>query len=326
MIEEMPKVELHIHLDGSVRPKTAAEILSMDEAEVRKQMTVVGACHDLNEYLEKFELPIKVLQSREALQRVARELALDLKRENVVYAEVRFAPMQHVNMHCTKEQVVEAVLAGFASVRGIIVKTILCMMRNASIEENKMVIELANTYKEECVVALDLAGAEALYKTDTFESLFEQARKLGIPFTIHAGEADGPISIAKAMHFGAKRIGHGIRIIEDLELLEEAKNKHTLFEVCPISNIQTGVVKKYEEHPIYDMYKKGCMVTVNTDNRTVSNITLTEEYKHLKEAFGFTTHDFLVMNEWAIASSFADIETKKKIIEVIHNFEATITN
>lgn len=321
MIENMPKVELHVHLDGSVRPDEVASILSMDETKVLKQMSILGACHDLNEYLEKFTLPIKALQSKEALKNAARQLALDLKTEHVVYAEVRFAPMQHVNESCTKEQVVESVLEGFKIVDGIVVRTILCMMRNATYEENVSVIELAEKYKNVGVVALDLAGAEALYKTETFKSLFSLATKKQIPFTIHAGEADGPSSIAAAIDFGAKRIGHGIRIIEDEKLLEMVKNKHIAFEICPTSNIQTGVVTSYNTHPIQTLYEKGCIVTVNTDNRTVSATTLAKEYKHLQAAFGFTLYDFIHMNENAIESSFADKKTKEKIKQIIHNFE-----
>lgn len=322
----MPKVELHIHLDGCMRPKTASMLLNINEDEAKNAMRVTGKCRDLNEYLEKFTLPIQSLQSVDTLYRVAKELALDLKSDNVVYAEVRFAPMQHVHENCTKEEVVEAVLNGFHAVDGIIIKTILCMMRNATVDENRSVIGLAELYKERGVVGLDLAGAEALYKTENFESLFMLAKKKGIPFTIHAGEADGPSSIASAIHFGAKRIGHGIRIIESMELLKKAKDNQIVFEVCPTSNIQTGVVDSYKNHPIKTMYEKGCIVTVNTDNRTVSGTTLTEEYQHLEDAFGFTLYDFIVMNKNAVDSSFADVETKEKIRKIIHKFEKSITH
>lgn len=324
MIENMPKVELHVHLDGSMSPDIAASVLTLDKTETLKQMSILGKCHDLNEYLEKFNVPIQALQSKETLKNTASQLARDLKKDHVVYAEVRFAPMQHVNKKCTKEQVVKSVLEGFESVDGIVIRTILCMMRNAPYEENVSVIELAEQFKNDGVVAIDLAGAEALYETETFKNLFSLASSKHIPFTIHAGEADGPSSIASAVAFGAKRIGHGVRIIEDEKLLEIAKNKHIVFEICPTSNIQTGVVQSYSKHPIKTLYEKGCIVTINTDNRTVSATTLTKEYQHLQDAFGFTVQDFIHMNEDAIASAFADTKTKEKIKQMIHNFEVTL--
>lgn len=323
---DIPKVELHVHLDGSMKPETVASILNMDLDEVKKEMTVTEDCHDLNEYLTKFALPIKALNSRENLYRAARELALDLKLENVVYAEVRFAPMQHVSTSLSKEDIVESVLEGFKSVDGIIVNTILCMMRNASFETNLEVIDLASKYAKKGVVGIDLAGAEALYKTSSFKDLFDIANKNNLMITIHAGEADGVSSIESALNFNARRIGHGIRIVEDMTLLDRTINEHICFEVCPTSNVQTLAAPDIKNHPIDLLYKKGALVSINTDNRTVSNTSLEHEYEVLSKTFGYKVSDFIKMNEYAIESSFADEDTKNKVKKLIHNFELTIQN
>lgn len=304
----IPKVELHLHLDGSVRPNTVAEILSMDLDIVKSQMIAPRKCKDLNEYLTKFDLPVLAMQSEDNLERIAYELVQDLQKDNVIYAEIRFAPLKHTNF-LTPNLVVESVLKGLKKGK-IPTKLILCCMRNDSIEENKKVIDLALKYKGD-VVAVDLAGAEALYKTSSFKELFEYANRNNIPFTIHAGEADGYDSIKSAINFGAKRIGHGVLSINYPDILEELKNNDILLEICPSSNIQTNIYEFIDEHPILELYKKGVLVSINTDNRTVSNVTLEDEYNFLKEKFSYL--DFCKMNLDAIKYSFL-IESEKEVL------------
>ena len=312
----IPKVELHCHLDGSVRLSTLAELSNSSLEEVKELAVANDKCLDLNDYLTKFSLPIRVMQDEYSLERIAYELAEDLKNENVIYAEIRFAPLQHttkLNMY----QVVESVLRGVKRV-DIKINLILCMMRNDSLNDNKKVVDLAKYFLDKGVCAVDLAGAEAIYKTSDFKELFDYAKENNIPFTIHAGEADGVDSIRSAISFGTKRIGHGIRIIEDPSLVEEVKEKGILLEVCPTSNIQTNVVDSISSHPIRKLYSDGVKTTINTDNRTVSNTTLTKEYELLKEV-GFNESDFIKMNINAIEKAFITEEEKQELLNKYNN-------
>lgn len=296
------KIELHLHLDGSIREETANEILGK-----KCNLKAKDKCEDLNEYLEKFEIPSIILQTKENLERVAYELALDLKKDNVIYAEIRFAPLKHLNGGLSLDEVITSVLNGLSKV-DIETNLILCMMRNDSFNDNKKVIDLAHKYG----FAIDLAGAEAIYKTKDFKELFKYAKSINVPFTIHAGEADGYESIKAAIDFGASRLGHGIKIIDYPDLINEAKEKGITLEVCPTSNVQTNAVNILKDHPIKKLYDMNVNVCINTDNRTVSNITLEDEYNKLKETFNFTNEDFLKMNLMAIEASFAQDKEKLK--------------
>ena len=296
------KIELHLHLDGSIREETANEILGK-----KCNLKAKDKCEDLNEYLEKFEIPSIILQTKENLERVAYELALDLKKDNVIYAEIRFAPLKHLNGRLSLDEVITSVLNGLSKV-DIETNLILCMMRNDSFNDNKKVIDLAHKYG----FPIDLAGAEAIYKTKDFKELFEYAKSINVPFTIHAGEADGYESIKAAIDFGASRLGHGIKIIDYPDLINEAKEKGITLEVCPTSNVQTNAVNILKDHPIKKLYDMNVNVCINTDNRTVSNITLEDEYNKLKETFNFTNEDFLKMNLMAIEASFAQDKEKLK--------------
>lgn len=318
-MRDLPKIELHVHLDGSIRITTAAELLNKSEEWVKENLIAPMTCSNLNEYLSKFTIPIQILQTEENLIRVSRELAEDLEKDGVLYAEVRFAPMQHTKMGLTPNEVVEAVLKGFSSSH-IPVGVILCMMRNATMEENMQVIDLAKKYIKKGVCGIDLAGAEAVFPTKQFQPLFEIARKKQVPYTIHAGEADGISSIEAALLAGTKRLGHGVRVIEDEATLKKIKQDKILFEICPTSNVQTKAVDTYIHHPIRKLYDMGCFISINTDNRTVSNITLTEEYQRLQDQFHFTKEEFCKINKQAICCSFLDDFTKKKLIKMIDEY------
>lgn len=312
MIEKLPKVELHIHLDGSIRPSTAAYLLNKSIEDVSNNMIASDKCEDLNEYLTKFDYPEKILQTKENLERVAYELALDLKKDNVIYAEIRFAPLKHIKEGLTLDSVVDSVLDGLSRVN-IKTNLILCMMRNDTYSDNLKVIELASKYLNKGVGGIDLAGAEALYKTSSFKELFVMAKKYNIPFTIHSGEADGYDSILAAINFGATRIGHGIRAIEYDDLINLIIDNNILLEVCPTSNVQTNAVDKYTDHPIKKLIDKGVNVSINTDNRTVSNISLNLEYKKLQESFGFTKELFIKTNLNAIEHAFVSLDERAKL-------------
>ncbi len=315
-IKKMPKVELHLHLDGSVKTSTANELLNKD---VTSKMKVDKDVTDLNNYLEKFAIPVSLMQTKENLIKISKELAEDLKKENVIYAEIRFAPLKHIEQGLTQEEVIDSVLEGLHKV-DIKTNLILCAMRGDSNENNKIVVDLTKKYLNKGVCALDLAGAEALFKTKEYKELFEYAKSLSVPFTIHAGEADGIESIEDAMSFGTKRLGHGVRIEESKETLQKIIDNNITLEVCPTSNINTKVFPSYNEHNIKRLYDLGVKVTINTDNRTVSNITITEEYIRLKDTFHFTIKDFHHMNLNAINAAFITEKEKTSLRNIINNF------
>jgi adenosine deaminase len=316
---KIPKIELHVHLDGSVRISTLAELsgLSLEEAQLSSVASMY--CKDLNEYLTKFNLPISVMQTRENLIRISAELAEDLKNDGVIYAEVRFAPHLHLKNGLSLDEVIDAVLVGLRSV-DIKINLILSMMRNESSDSNIKIISLAKGYIGKGVVAIDLAGAEALYKTADFKELFSLARSLGIPYTIHAGEADDWSSVFSAIEFGAARIGHGVRAIENKHIVDLLKQKNILLEICPTSNIQTGIVKSISAHPINELYKMGVKISINTDNRTVSFIDLDKEYIKLSNSFKYDIKDFCLFNKMAIEASFLTKVDKEFLLNEIDEY------
>ena len=310
-------IELHLHLDGSLRPETVWELAKEQNIklpantvdEVRDQMQVPEDCRTLEEYLTRFDLPLLVLQTREALERAAFELTEDLAKEGVTYAEIRFAPQLSIKGGMTQEQAVEAAIEGvkrgmeqYPSIR---VGLILCCMRGEDNEEwNLQTVETARKYLGDVVCAVDIAGAESLYPTERFAPVFEKVREYGLPSTIHAGEAAGPESMKTALAFGAKRIGHGVAAVEDPELVRRLIEEQITLEVCVTSNYQTKVVPSIEAHPIRRLFNAGVRVTVNSDNRTVSNTNIRKELDILRNVFGFKEQEIEKMEEYAWEARF----------------------
>lgn len=319
-IKEFPKVELHVHLDGSVDVNTAALLASISYNEAKKLMVVDDNCKDLNEYLKKFDFPISLMQTKENLERVSYELGNNLREENIIYAEIRFAPALHTNLGLSYENIIDSIKEGLSKVEGLKYNLILCMMRHHTLSENKKIIDIAKKYLGNGVCAIDLAGAEAIYPTENFEELFLYAKKLNIPFTIHAGEADGIDSIKSAISFGTKRIGHGVRLIEDKEVMNIVRDNNIVLEVCPTSNINTGIFNTIEEHSVNELIECGIKVTVNTDNRTVSNTTLTNELEKLVIAFHYDKIDLIDLELNAIDGSFLSGDEKENLKIIIQNY------
>ncbi len=341
IIKKMKKIVLHLHLDGSLRPETVLQWLIDDEdykslkfeskedflktdrnellAKVQKALMVEKNCRDLNEYLEKFDLPCKKLQTEARIIQATYELFEDLSKQNVVYAEVRFAPSKHREQGLTYDQIVEAAIRGMNMAKEkytIDGSLILCVMRGDSEKENLETVKVAKKYIGKGVSAIDLAGAETLFPTSDYENIFKEASNLNIPFTIHAGEAAGAESIKKALEFGAKRIGHGVRCLEDSNLVDYLVKNNIVLEVCPISNLQTRATG--EDHPIEELYKKGLKVTINTDNNTVSSTDIINEYKWVIEHTNLDTNDLKQMNINAIGGLFGITdEEKEKLIQVL---------
>lgn len=308
----MKKIELHLHFDGSINVEYTNKLLGYDATDELIDTT----SRDLGEYLKKFELPIKLLQDLNNIEEYAYLLGKELERDEVIYAEVRFCPLFHVEKYSIDE-VVEAIRRGFKRVSTVKVNLIFCMMRHFSVQDNYKIIMLTKRFLGNGVVGIDLAGDEARYATENFKELFDIIRKEGIPFTIHAGEARSYESVNNAIDFGAKRIGHGISSIQSDEVVNKLIRMGVTLEICPSSNIDTDVIKSIESHPIKQLVDNGVLVTINTDNRTVSNTSLNKEYELLRKTFGFSNEDFLKFNLNAINCAFISEDEKRLLREEI---------
>jgi adenosine deaminase len=326
VIEKLPKTDLHVHLDGSLRLSTILELAdkqrvelpARDEDGLRKAMNLGQNCGSLVEYLKAFDVTLRVLQTADSLARTAYELAEDAARENVRYMEVRYAPMLHTRRGLKLTTVVEAVLEGLRAAQekyGIESNVIICGIRNVSPESSLEMAELAVAYKNRGVVGFDLAGAEYDHPAKHHRAAFQLVRDNNINVTIHAGEAYGPESIHQAIHVcGAHRIGHGCRLREDGDLLHYVNDHRIGLECCPSSNVQTGAIRDLGSHPI-KLYKNlGLRVTVNTDNRLVTDTTVSKELWLCHKAMGFTMGDLKQIVIAGFKSAFMPFHVKQNFL------------
>lgn len=310
-------IELHLHLDGSLRPETVwelakeqgVELPAKSAEEVKYKMEVPEDCKTLEEYLERFDLPLMVLQKADALERVTFELTEDLAKEGVTYAEIRFAPQFSINGGLTQDQVVEAAIRGAR--RGmekypqIRVGLILCCMRGDKNEALNMdTVETARKYLGDVVCAVDIAGAESLYPTELFAPVFAKVREYNIPMTIHAGEAAGPDSMRTALSYGTKRIGHGVAAVYDQDLIKRLVDEKITLEISVTSNYHTKVVNSVAEHPIRRLFDAGVRVTVNSDNMTCSRTDVNKELDIVRNVFGFSEEEIEKLQEYAWEARF----------------------
>lgn len=311
----LPKIELHLHLDCSLSYKVVKALKpQVSEEEYRKNYVAPSKCTNLLEYISCAASSIDIMQTEKELERVTLDLFEQLKADNVIYAEIRFAPLQHLQKGLSPNQVVEAVLrATEAGIKLTDVQAgiILCTLRNFSKEESLATVELVEEYKGTHVVGFDIAADEAGFPIDNHIKAFEYARDHGIPCTAHAGEACGPESVWETLnHFHPKRIGHGIRSIEDPVLIDFIKYKNIHLEVCPTSNICTNVFAKMEDHSINNLYEQGVSLSINTDGRALSDVTLEDEYAKLNHYFGWMHEHFYTCNREAIDAAFTSPEIK----------------
>ena len=287
-LRRWPKAELHVHLDGALRPATMIELaraqgvrLPADTPDALAKAMLVKGAKSLEEYLEKYSITLSVLQSAAALERVAYEFVLDKAADNVRYVEVRYSPLLH-RPALTLAQAIEAPLAGIrraALETGTRVGLIVCAMRAKPPEQSLELARVAADYRSEGVTAFDLAGAERGHPAAAHRAAFEYAAAHGMACTCHAGEGDGPHSIHQALHeVGAQRIGHGTRLGEDPALLEEVVARKVPLEMCLTSNVHTHVVDSVAEHPFRRYFQQGVVVTLNTDGPLTDGVTLTDEY------------------------------------------------
>src|SRR5262245_11188952 len=326
IIEKLPKTDLHVHLDGSLRlttildlaEKGRIELPARDEEGLRKAMNLGSNCGSLVEYLKAFDVTLRVLQTAESLARTAYELAEDAAKENVRYMEVRYSPMLHTRRGLKLTSVVEAVLEGLRAAQakfGVESNVIICGIRNVSPESSLEMAELAVAYKNRGVVGYDLAGAEYDHPAKHHKHAFQLVRDNNINVTIHAGEAYGPESIAQAVHTcGAHRIGHGCRLREDGDLLHYINDHRIPLECCPSSNVQTGAIRDLASHPLKLYFNLGLRVTVNTDNRLVTDTTVSKELWLAHTQLGLSFSDLKQIVTSGFKSAFLPFHVKQQYL------------
>ncbi len=303
-IRSLPKTELHCHLDGSLRLDTILDLAQKDKVTLPstdpdtllKYVSVGDRKTNLPDYIKTFDYLLSVLQTPESLTRAAYELIEDVSKENVLYMEVRYSPVLHTQRGMSHMETVDAVLQGLRQAEkdfGIRSGVIICGIRSISPEISYMLAEVAVAFKNRGVVGFDLAGVEENFPAKDHKEAFYLILNNNINTTLHAGEDYGPESIHQAVHYcGAHRIGHGVRLKEDGDLLNYINDHRIALEMCLTSNVQTGSVKSYERHPFKLYYEYGLRVTLNTDNRLVSNTTLTNEYLLAHKYFNLDIADF----------------------------------
>ncbi len=321
-----PKVDLHCHLDGALRVETIFQIARKQKIaipadspeELKKFVQVSPSCRSLTDFLKCFTYFYEVLKSAETMERISYELCEDTSAENVRYFEPRYAPALQESKDFHMEDSLKSVLRGL-SAGGKKFKVgwgvILCIFRSHTKEVADETVRLADKYRNDGVVAIDLAGDEARYPVGQYKSAFDMARERKIPITCHAGEAAGPESIRNAVRLGSQRIGHGVRVLEDPALYRELIDRRIPFEICLTSNVQTQVVHHLKDHPLPKFIQDGLYVTLNTDDPGVSGIDLTHEYEVAARELGVTSEQArkLVFN--GIGALFIDDKKKKEMTQ-----------
>lgn len=311
----LPKIELHLHLDCSLSYEVVQQIApSISYETYRESFIAPPKCTDLADYLTRAVKGTELMQTKAELRLVTLDLCRQLKKDNVIYAEIRFAPLLHLEKGLTPEEVVQTVndaaTEGMAET-GITVGLILCTLRHYSEAQSMETVQLVMQFKGSNVAGFDIAADEAGFPIDNHIRAFDFAKKNGLNVTAHAGEAKGADSVWETLeNFHPSRIGHGVRSAEDPELLRFLKKEGIHLEVCPTSNVQTNVVPTIKDHPADRIYHSGVSMSVNTDARTISNTTLTREYQVLQKEFDWGKAHFLKCNLEAIEHAFTSDEVK----------------
>ncbi|MDH4159930.1 MAG: adenosine deaminase [Actinomycetota bacterium] len=328
-IASCPKVLLHDHLDGGLRPDTLIELAddcgyaglpSSDPAELAAWFRGAADSGSLERYLSTFTHTVAVMQTRDALERVAREAVVDLAADGVIHAEIRMAPELATAGGLGLDDAIQAMLDGLrageqqAAAQGRPVTTGLIVSAMRHLDRVGEVAEVARDRHGSGVVGFDLAGPEAGFPASRHAAALARLRAAGVPLTLHAGEGDGPASVRDALEQGATRLGHGVRVVEDPELLSEVVARGVCLEVAPTSNLQTGLAPTYAEHPFGELDRAGALVTVNTDNRLMSQTLPSTELGHLRDAFGLTRDDLLRYARTAAESAFLDDDARAGLL------------
>jgi adenosine deaminase len=328
LLRALPKTDLHCHLDGSLRLETVLDLAEKQKVELpadtreglARAIHMGETCASLEDYLTAFDVTLAVLQTEEALHRAARELATDCAAENVRYLEVRYAPVLHTRQGLKPTTIVEAVLEGLRDAKresGIKSNVIICGIRHMDPQTSIRLAELAVAYKGKGVVGFDLAGAEEGHPARLHREAIQLIRDNNVNVTIHAGEAYGPDSIAQAVHkCGAHRIGHGVRLRESGDLLNYVNDHRIPLEMCPSSNVQTGSVAGFASHPLKFYFDFGLRVTINTDNRLITDTTVTKELLFAHREMGFTLEDLCTVLVQGFKSAFLPFREKQDLLRV----------
>jgi adenosine deaminase len=312
------KIELHLHLDCAAS-YAAVVALAPETTFVEYRRDFVGPAKStgLADFLTRPPRIVALMQDKRGIQVITEDLFDQLARDGVVYAELRFAPYLHTEGGMRVEQVVaevERCTAAAAAATGIEARLILCTLRHFSAAQSTRTAELVRELQGSLVAGLDIAGDEAGFPLDAHEAAFRYALEHGLPRTAHAGESMGPASVRETLRrLRPMRIGHGVRSVEDPALVEQLEQQGTHLEVCPSSNVMTGVVERYQDHPVDRLYRAGVPLSISTDVRTMVSTTLSGEYERLRQAFGWREEDVRRCNQAALAAAFAPEEVKRRV-------------
>ncbi len=336
LLRALPKTDLHCHLDGSMRLKTILELAEQQKVKLpadtedglARAIHMGEVCKSLEDYLVAFDVTLSVLQTEDALYRAAYELALDAAAENVRYLEVRYSPALHQQRGLKMTAIVESVLEGLRVAKrecGIKSGVIICGIRHINPATSVRLAELAVAYKNKGVKGFDLAGAEYDFPAKDHKEAFQLILNNNVNCTCHAGEAYGPESIAQALHYnGAHRIGHGTRLREDGDLLNYVNDHRIPLEICPSSNVQTGAVPDLASHPIKFYFDYGLRVTVNTDNRLITDTTVTKELLLAHKHCGLSLEDITTILISGFKSAFLPYREKADLLVAVNNEMADV--
>ncbi len=322
----MPKVELHLHLDCSLSYAAVARLdPSISRQQYEAEFIAPPQCASLADFLTRAPRGFQLMQSRDALRLVTEDVFEQLGADHVVYAELRFAPLLHLAEGLTPENVVETVdraTEDCIAATGIEARLILCTLRHYGEQQSLETAQLVERFRGSRVVALDIAGDEAGFPIDAHIAAFRYAADQGLSRTAHAGEARGAESVWETLRaFAPRRIGHGVRSIEDPSLVEHLRRERVHLEVCPSSNVQTRACRKYAEHAIDRLFRAGVSVGINTDARTITNITLEEEYARLREHFAWSDKELLACNREALRAAFVEEPVRARLLSAMEAFE-----
>lgn len=333
-LKDLPKIELHCHLDGSVRPSTVLELAQKNGItlptynleELKTYLQVPDDCPSLKVYLERFALPNAVMQSQDNLYRITSELIEDVAADGVKYIEIRFAPRLHMQEGLSFDEIVTSVLRAIQEApekHGIYANLILCCMRHEDVKYSIEVVEAGRKFLGKGVVAVDLAGNEHEFPPELHKAAFDLAKAYGYHITVHAGETGIGENVEKSINLlHAERIGHGL-FCKDVPTSYDLVKSHAIpLELCPVSNLHTKAVPEYSAHPFNAFYEDGIQVTLNTDNMTVSNITQTDEYENLAKFFDFNADNFKQIYLNSVEAAFASNEIKMHLKELIMQYFA----
>ncbi len=330
VVKRLPKTDIHCHLDGCLRPRTMLELAiaqgvrlpTRNLTRLTRLLQAGRRTRSLADYLKIFDLTLSVLQSRDALYRVASELVEDAAEENVRHLEVRYSPVLHRKKKLDWEDIVDPVIAGLRDAgakHGMSTGVIICGIRSMDPKVSMTLAELAVAYKGQGVLAFDLAGQEKDYPAKAHRAAFELILKNNINSTVHAGEAFGPASIAQALHYcGAHRIGHGTRLGENQDLMNYVNDHRIPLEVCLSSNVQTRAVRSIKEHPFGDYFRQGLRVTINTDSRLVSATTVSQEIALAARAFRLSPYEIKRIIIMGFKSSFLPYAQKARMLREVN--------